>query len=116
MLSAKASVSRNQKRRLSEVEHETSSSLQPAAKQQKLEEDRRHQTLSSFWDNLSRQWLARCTLREFDRRTVWPAVPIQPHWTGKVNINLAKLKRFSRQGGPDLGDIRGVGSIQSLFK
>ncbi|KAL9009738.1 MAG: hypothetical protein Q9173_005261 [Seirophora scorigena] len=106
MPSAKASVPHNRKRRLSEVEPETESSSQAPAKQQKLEEHRRHRTPSSFWDNLSRQWLTRRTLREFDRRTIWPAAPIPPHRTGKEHIDLAKLKRFARHGGPSLVDIR----------
>ncbi|KAL9129942.1 MAG: hypothetical protein Q9217_001744 [Psora testacea] len=110
MPSAKASVPQNQKRRLSEAEPETKSSPHPPAKQQKLEEQRRHRTPSSFWDNLSRQWLTLGTLREFDRRTVWPTVPLPPQWTGRTGkdyIDLAKLKRFAKHGGPNLIDIRG---------
>lgn len=116
MPSAKASVPHNRKRQLSEAEPETDSPPQPIAKRQKLEDHQRHRTPSSFWDNLSRQWLTRRTLREFDRRTVWPTVPIPPYRTGKENINLAKLKRFARHGGPNLGAIRGVSSIQLPFK
>ena len=59
-------------------------------------------------------WLTRRTLREFDRRIIWPATLVPPHRTGKENIDSAKLKRFARQGGPSLGDIRGVSSIQSF--
>lgn len=115
MPSAKASVPHNRKRQLSEADSKTDLSLQPTAKRQKLEEHRRHRTPSSFWDNLSRQWLTRRALREFDRRTVWPAGPVPPHRTGKENIDLAKLKRFARHGGPSLGDIRGVSSLQSFL-
>ncbi len=116
MPSARASEPHIRKRQLSVAESETNLSPQPTAKRQKLKDHQRHQTPSSFWDNLSRQWLTRRTLREFDRRTVWPAAPVLPHRTGKENINLAKLKRFARHGGPSLGDIRGVSAIQSLFK
>lgn len=116
MPSAKISVPHNRKRKLSEAEPETDFTPQPTAKRQKLEDHRRHRTPSSFWDNLSRQWLTRRTLREFDRRTVWSTVPTPPHRTGKENVNLAKLKRFARHGGPSLGDIRGVSAIQFLFK
>ena len=113
---AKASVPHNRKRLRSVAEPETDISLQPTAKRQKLRDHQRHQTPSSFWDNLSRQWLTRRTLREFDRRTVWPAAPVPPHRTDKENINLAKLKRFARHGGPSLGDVRAVSSIHSPFK
>ncbi|KAL9043917.1 MAG: hypothetical protein Q9214_002912 [Letrouitia sp. 1 TL-2023] len=107
MPSAKASVLHNRKRQLSEAEPETDLSPQPTTKRQKLEGYRRQRTPSSFWDNLSRQWLTRRTLREFNRRTVWPATSVPPHRTGKENINLAKLRRFARHGGPSLSDIRG---------
>ena len=111
MPSAKARAPHNRKRQLSEAEPLSELSPQPTAKRQKLKEHRRHRTPSSFWDNLSRQWLTPRTLREFDRRTVWPAVSVPPHQTGKENINIAKLKRFARHGGPSLGNIRGVRAI-----
>ncbi|KAL8904661.1 MAG: hypothetical protein Q9207_003110 [Kuettlingeria erythrocarpa] len=114
MPSAKALVPQNRKRQLSEAERETRSLPQPPAKQQKLEEQRRHRTPSSFWDNLSRQWLTPRTLREFDRRTVWPTVPRPPPRTGKDHIDLAKLKRFARHGGPSLVDIRNYPDPETL--
>ena len=116
MLSVKAPVSHNRKRQLSSAQPETDFSPQPAAKRYKLEDHQRHRTPSSFWDNLSRQWLTRRALREFDRRTVWPTAPIPPYRTGKENIDIGELKRFARHGGPTLGDIRGVGLILSLFR
>ena len=108
MHGAKDSVPCNGKRQPSEVNSETDSSPQPIAKRQRLEQRQQHQTPAYFWDNLSRLWLTRRTLREFDRRTVWPASPVPPHRTGKENINLASLKRFARHGGPSLSDIRRV--------
>lgn len=113
---AKASVPHNRKRQFYEAEPETDFPPQPTTKRQKLEGHQRHRTPSSFWDNLSRQWLTHRALRGFDRRTVWPAAPIPPQRTGEENINLAKLKRFARHGGPNLGDIRSVSSIQFLIK
>ena len=88
-----------QKRKL-DVEAEPTSSPLPTAKRRKL------------WDNLSQQWLTRRTLQEFNRRTVWPALPIPLLRTNKANINLAELKRFARHGGPSLGDIRGVSTVE----
>jgi len=114
MPSAKASVPHTRKRQLSETKPETETSPEPPTKQQKLGEHRRQRTPSFFWDNLSRQWLTRRTLREFNRRTVWPAAPVPPYRIGKQNLNLAKLKRFARHGGPSLSDIRGVRSTLSL--
>ena len=64
------------------------------------------QTPGSFWDNLSRQWLTRRALREFDRRTSPATLP--PERTGNKIINLAQLKRFAMHGGPSLSDLRAV--------
>lgn len=75
-------------------------------KSSKITDDNR--TPCSFWDNLSRQWLTRRTLQEFDRRTAWSTTLVPPRRTGKESIDLAKLKRFARHGGPSLSDIRGV--------
>ena len=113
MPSAEASVRHNRKRqrRLSEAEAKTDFPPQANLKRQRLQRHPRHRTPSSFWDNLSRQWLTRRALREFDRRTICLAAPIPPQRTGEENINLAKLKRFARLGGPSLDDIRGVSLI-----
>ena len=95
-----------------EAEPTTDSSSPPIAKRRKLEKQQRHRTPSWFWDNLSRQWLTPRTLREFDRRTEWPAAPLPPDRTDKEDIDLAQLKRFARHGGPSLGHLRAVNSIQ----
>ncbi|KAM0794039.1 hypothetical protein BDR22DRAFT_883689 [Usnea florida] len=76
------------------------------AKRPKLEKQRRHRTASWFWDNLSRQFLCPRALREFGRRTEWPATPSRPDRTGKKDIDLAQLKRFARHGGPSLEILR----------
>lgn len=89
-----------------QAEPTTDSSSPPIAKRRKLEKQQRHRTPSWFWDNLSRQWLTPRTLREFDRRTEWPATPSPPDRTGKEDIDLAQLKRFARHGGPSLGHLR----------
>ncbi|KAA6408245.1 MAG: hypothetical protein FRX48_07987 [Lasallia pustulata] len=89
-----------------EAEPTTDSSPPPTIKRRKLENQQRHRTPSWFWDNLSRLRLTPRALREFDRRTVWPAAPVPPKRTGKEDINLARLKRFARHGGPALDDLR----------
>ena len=110
-------MSLNRKRQLSvEVEPTTVSSPPRPAKRQKQENQQRHRTPSWFWDNLSRQWLTRRTLQEFDRRTVWPTAPVPSDRTGKEDIDLAQLKRFARHGGPHLGDLRAVREAQLLSK
>lgn len=95
-----------------EAEPTTDSSPPPTIKRRKLENQQRHRTPSWFWDNLSRLPLTPRALREFDRRTVWPAAPVPPKRTGKEDINLARLKRFARHGGPALDDLRAVSQIQ----
>ncbi|KAK3171022.1 hypothetical protein OEA41_003106 [Lepraria neglecta] len=100
-------MSCNLKRKLCvEAEPATDSSPPPTAKRRKLENQQRHRTPSSFWDNLSRLWLTPRALREFDRRTVWPAAPVPPERTGKEDIDLVQLKRFARHGGPSLDHLR----------
>ena len=96
-------VLKKRKRQLSvDLEHTTVLPPPPAKRQQ------RHRTPSSFWDNLSRQWLTRRALREFDRRTVWPAAPLPLDRSGKEKIRLEQLQSIARRGGPDLGDLRNV--------
>ena len=100
-------VPNNRKRKLSLEEGSTTvSSLSPPTKRRKQENQQPHRTPSSFWDNLSRQWLTRRALREFDRRTVWPTVLVPPDQSGKENTRRAQLKRFARHGGPSLDDLR----------
>ena len=109
MPSEETSVPKIRKRKLSVGAEPTTVSLSsPPTKRHKQESQQRHRTTSSFWDNLSRQWLTRRALREFDQRTVWPAAPVPPDHFGKENIRLAQLKRFARHGGPSLGDLRAV--------
>ena len=102
----------NHKRKLVVDAESTTNSPAPAAsKRQKLEDQQQNQTPSSFWDNLSRQWLTRRSLREFDRRTEWPATPLPLEQTGKGKvIELQQLKRFARYGGPSLDHLRAVSS------
>lgn len=109
MPSEKTPVAHNRKRQLFiEAELTTASSPPPLTKRRKLENQQRHRTPSSFWDNLSRQWLTPRALREFDRRTLWSAAPVPPNWTGKEKNHPAQLKRFARHGGPSLEDLRAV--------
>lgn len=60
-----------------------------------------------FWDKLSKIELTREALGELDRRTK------RPRTGGLVQVDAdnSGLTRFSRQGGPDLSDLRGVRSI-----
>ena len=64
----------------------------------------------SFWDSLSRVWLTRCALREFDRRTVKLVVPTQKYPPDLKGYPVKELERFARHGGPSLRDLRGVRS------
>ncbi len=63
-----------------------------------------------FWDRLSKIPLERDALEELDRRTsIRPSFPPPP--TGLVRdlapIITRELARFTKHGGPDLGDLRG---------
>lgn len=104
----------NRKRKLSK-EAEPALDCPPpfTAKRRKFDNHQRQRTPSSFWDNLSRQWLTRRALREFDRRTLWPAAPAPPDRTSKKTFALTQLKRFARHGGPSLGDLRAVSQAQA---
>lgn len=103
----------NQKRKLLlDAEPTTDSSPSATNKRRKLENQQRHRTPSSFWDNLSRLWLTPRSLREFDRRTEWPATPVPLVRIGKKEkIDLVQLKRFARHGGPSLDHLRAVSSV-----
>ena len=115
MPSEETPASRNRKRQPSnKAEPTTDSPPPPTAKRRKLEIQQQYRTPSSFWDNLSRQWLTRRALREFDRRTVWTAAPVPPDRTSKENIRLAQLKRFARHGGPSLRSLRAVSYVESF--
>ncbi|KAL9023439.1 MAG: hypothetical protein Q9196_007198 [Gyalolechia fulgens] len=97
----------NRKRKLYiEAKPSTDSSLPHTAKRPKLDNKQRHRTPSWFWDNLSRVWLSPGALQEFDRRTVWPVVPVPPGRISKREIDPLQLKRFARHGGPALSDLR----------
>lgn len=96
----------NLKRQLSpEAVSTTTTSPARPNKRQKHED---HQTPGLFWDNLSRLWLTRRALREFNLRTS-PAslLPKQPI---RKTFDLARVKQFARHGGPSLCDLRSVSS------
>ncbi|KAG6005049.1 hypothetical protein E4U21_000505 [Claviceps maximensis] len=63
-----------------------------------------------FWDGLSKVWLTRGALEEFDRRTRPPTrqlpTTLVPN-TAKRNVHRGDLLRFARRGGPDLSGLRG---------
>lgn len=81
-----------------------------------------HSSLSSwdrnereYWDSLSRVWLDRGALREFNRRDRLLRAKAAP--TADTVSNLKQrpkdIARFARHGGPDLSDIRQVRKLSS---
>ncbi|KAL8698073.1 MAG: hypothetical protein Q9224_002018 [Gallowayella concinna] len=76
------------------------------SKRSKLQNQQGEDSLRSFWDNLSKLWLTRCALQEFDRRTVWPTAPTKPRSTGAEHVDFAQLQFFAADGGPSLDDLR----------
>jgi len=88
------------------------SALKPPVNHQKSSQ--RSRTPPEFWDNLSQVPLCRRALREFNRRTIRP-ITLEPPARSILKEDLVKqLKRFSRHGGPNLSDIRGVGHIYTV--
>lgn len=72
-----------------------------------------------FWDNLSHIPLVKRALRELDRRNNTNQPPEQDLEASRpsrgdprqleTGIKYQDISRFSRTGGPDLSDLRGVG-------
>ena len=73
----------------------------------------------SFWNRLSKVHLTRGALREFDRRTLRAHQPVlTPCSSIKTSPGpgTKTVKRFSRQGGPDLAHVRGVSSLYKPYR
>ena len=63
----------------------------------------------SFWDSLSRLWLAPDALRELNRRNaLLEAAPPQSDRKPEYQKLPRNIEAFARHGGPDLSDIRQV--------
>ena len=93
----------------------------------------------AFWDNLSKFWLTKHALREFNRRST-PPHSSYPQARRPTTLNflarqrntrqrisaadflcdcepkrLKDIKRFAQRGGPDLSDLIGVCATYSLM-
>jgi hypothetical protein len=98
----------------------------------------RSQLPAAFWDNLSKIWLTKTALRELNRRNSRPASsqprsqhrrvrrPVTRNFLAELKRNrlvtqsasdflhhceprtLIDIKRFARNGGPDLSELKGV--------
>ena len=63
----------------------------------------------SFWDSLSRLWLAPDALRELNRRNaLLEATPARSDRKPEYQTPPRNIEAFARHGGPDLSDIRQV--------
>ncbi|KAI9841528.1 MAG: hypothetical protein M1837_000629 [Sclerophora amabilis] len=91
-------------------------SPQPPWKRAKKPFSSRQQATTVYWDSLSKLSLTRRALRESDRRNRRAARPAEPAFSGRPEwsrdltapTDSAKhIRRLARQGGPDLGDLRG---------
>ncbi|KAI4250403.1 MAG: hypothetical protein L6R42_008713 [Xanthoria sp. 1 TBL-2021] len=105
MSSELAAKHSDRKRELDTTEETPEVTALTTAKRQKLNHRQQENFPPSFWDNLSRLFLTTRSLREFDRRTVWPSTPVQPHLTGSA-FDLTKLVQFAEEGGPNLEDLK----------
>ncbi|CAO1596510.1 hypothetical protein XANCAGTX0491_000352 [Xanthoria calcicola] len=101
----------DRKRELEVTEETPEVTALPAAKRQKLKHHQQNFS-PSFWDNLSRLWLTTRSLREFDRRTVWPNSPVHADFTGARQVDPIKLVQFAEEGGPNLEDLRAYPSTR----
>ena len=70
---------------------------------------------SKFWDNLSRIWLTRPAIQEFDRGAVQLAMTKPESPLNLKGCSVKKLKHFARHGSPSLCDMKGVGSSNSCL-
>ncbi|KIX02324.1 uncharacterized protein Z518_08265 [Rhinocladiella mackenziei CBS 650.93] len=91
----------------------------PAKKQRSTPESSAGPGHRRFWDTLSKIWLSYNALGEFDCRTNQETsqpdsvpTPVVECPTGRAR---QRLKRFARQGGPDLSDLRGFASFPLPF-
>lgn len=101
-----------EKRRRSSTQ---SQDLGPIVKKQKSTSAGRFQPRNhppSFWNTLTKIWLTRGALKEFDLRHIPEAGPrcYTPLPSSKSLDGQARrrLKQFARHGGPDLSHLRGV--------
>ncbi|CRG82659.1 hypothetical protein PISL3812_00003 [Talaromyces islandicus] len=100
-------------RRSRKRQHPEPQSLEVSPKQvqkkQKVDHLSGSQLPAAFWDNLSKVWLTRNALQELDRRNSQASVrkPIRSVKPVTCNELQSVPRRFSRQGGPDLSDLRG---------
>ena len=113
------SCHRKRKRTATEEEYSTIATnlLQPPWKRAKRLFQSRQEANTVYWDLLSKLWLTRRALKELNRRNRQTASPIRtgiirrPDWSRELAALedcSSQLKRFARQGGPDLRDFRGV--------
>ena len=115
------SCRRKRKRSATEEEHSTiaTNSPQPPWERAKRPFQSRQEANTAYWDSLSKLWLTRRALKELNRQNRQTASPVRtgiirrPDRSGEpaaLEDCSSQLKRFARQGGPDLRDLRGVNS------
>jgi hypothetical protein len=65
---------------------------------------------AEFYDSLSKVWLTHRALKELNQRRRQANSPQQPASTPRriTRSALIQIQRIARDGGPDLGDLRGV--------
>lgn len=105
-----------------------------SSKRQRVDENHtreaRHAARDRFWDTLSKAWLTRRALREFDRRNAardreqthttdlgfWPRNRSPIGVSQLTAASRKNLKRFARRGGPSLTDLRNVSRATNYVK
>lgn len=118
------SCGRKRKRTATEEEYSTiaATSPQPPWKRAKRPFKSRQEANTAYWDLISKLWLTRRALKELNRRNRQTANPVHIRRpdrsveTATLENCSSQLKRFARQGGPDLRDLRGVNSAQVVSR
>ena len=118
-LMANCPKSRPQNRKRQRAEEDIS---QDGLSSKRFKSTRKHHSYNfppEFYDSLSKVWLTRRALRELDRRNHLKSSTFAPALAPKPVHKLStrkELQQFSRHGGPELGDLRGVSlNIHTLY-
>ena len=118
---------RKRTRTATKEEHSTIAATlpQPPWKRAKRPFQSRQEADTTYWDSLSRLWFTRRALKELNRRNRQTASPVRIGSIRRLDRSgepaalencSSQLKRFARQGGPDLRDLRGVSFAETMSR
>lgn len=98
-------------------------SSQPPGEKAKRRFQSKQESITAFWNSLSKVWLTPRALDELDRRNRQSAgsvrtsiTPDQIRETAALEHFSYQIKRFAKHGGPDLCGLRGVSKAQVISR